>query len=142
VAVAEAGGGGMSVTASLLPDPPRRRHLESDFQRGVNQFLRWSLPDNAMHFAIPNGLMRSKKAAARAVGEGVRAGISDMCIVWKGRAIFLELKTERGRLSEVQRQMIRKLEHCECPVIIARPIVEFEAHLREVAIPLRGSMVA
>ena len=62
----------MSIATSLLlPEKPRRRQEESNLQRGVHQYLTWALPADAVHFAIPNGLMRSKKAAARAQGEAV-----------------------------------------------------------------------
>jgi hypothetical protein len=130
------------VTASLLPDPPARRHGEADLQRSVNQFMRWMLPADAIHFAIPNGLMRSKKAAARAIGEGVRAGIPDLCVIHAGRPIFLELKTPKGALSAVQRQMHEKLTYAGAPVFVCRSLPEVEARLRECGVPLRGRVAA
>src|SRR4029077_2386016 len=115
------------VTATLLPTPAPRRHEESDFQRSVHGYFQWALPADAIHFAIPNGLMRSKKAAARAIGEGVRAGIPDICIVYRGRAVFVELKTARGVMSPEQKAMTRKLIYCGADVICARSLPDLEA---------------
>jgi hypothetical protein len=129
------------VTASLLPERRAvRRHDEDTFQKQVCQYLRWSLPADALYFAIPNGSQRHSKAAARLVGQGVRAGIPDLCVVYRGRAIFIELKTARGVLSEAQRQMHRKLGYCGCTVLVSRSLEGVETSLRELGLPLRGSV--
>lgn len=52
-----------------------------------------------------NGGARNKIEAARFVGLGVRAGVPDLVIVIGGRALFLELKREGGRVSPAQAQM-------------------------------------
>lgn len=129
-------------TASLLPSPAPRIYGEAKTQRSLNQYLLWSLPADAVHFAIPNGLMRSKKAAARAQGEGVRAGVPDLCVIHKGRAIFIELKTAKGVMSEAQRAMGRKLTYCGADVVVCRSVEGVECALRELGVPLRGSVLA
>jgi hypothetical protein len=129
------------VTASLLPErAPGRRHDEDDFQRDVCQYLRWSLPSDAEYYAVPNGGKRHSKAAARLVGQGVRAGLPDLCVVYRGSTIFIELKTARGVLSEAQRQMHRKLGYCGCTVLVCRTLACVESSLRELGVPLRGSV--
>ena len=130
----------MSVaTATLLPDPPRRRHEEADLARSVHQYLRWALPPDALHFAIPNGLMRSRKAAQRAQGEGVLAGVPDLCVIYHGRAIFIELKTPRGRLSAAQRGLHAKLESCGALVWVCHAPEEVETVLRGSNVRLRAT---
>ena len=94
-----------------------------------------------MHFAIPNGLMRSKKAAARAQGEGVLAGVPDLLCVWGGRPIFLELKSARGTRSAAQRHTQRRLEYCGAPVFLCRSLDEVEAALRGVGVPLQATVL-
>lgn len=118
----------------------RRAHPEDDLQRGLVKFLRWALPADATVFAIPNGGRRHAKEAARMAGLGVTAGVPDLLCVFRGRAIFIELKSAHGRLSETQRQMMRKLDYCGCPVIVARSIVEVEVQLREIGVALRASV--
>ena len=120
----------MIVTASLLPEPEPRAHEEDDLQRAVVQYLRWALPAHAEVFHIPNGGRRPLKQAARLVGLGLRAGIPDLCIVWRGRAYFIELKTKDGTPSAIQLQVHRKLIYCGCPVAVCRSVPEVEAWLR------------
>jgi hypothetical protein len=129
-------------TASLPPSPPRRRYAESETQRAVHQYLSWSLPPDAVHFAIPNGLMRSQKARARAQGEGVMAGVPDLCVIHRGRAIFIELKSGRGVMSPAQRSMAQRLVYAGAAVCCCRTVPEVEAALRRELVPLRGSVAA
>jgi hypothetical protein len=136
-----AGGAAWAVPADLLPRAPRNND-EARLQRSVHQYLQWALPPDAVHYAIPNGLMRSKKAAARAQGEAVRAGVPDLAIVHRGRALFIELKAARGVLSPHQRQMHHKLIYCGAEVMTCRSLPEVEASLRECGVPLRGSVAA
>jgi rhodanese-related sulfurtransferase len=127
----------MIPTASLLPDPPpRRRHEEEDLQRAVVRFLDLALPPDAVYFAVPNGGLRSKKAAARLKGMGVCAGVPDIAVLCVGLWIFLELKTERGRLSRAQLEMIRRLERAGAAVLLCRSLRQLEDDLRALGVPL------
>lgn len=58
-------------------------------------------------FAVPNGGKRDEVTAARMKAEGQTAGVSDLVLLRKsGRygALLIEMKTERGRLSENQKR--------------------------------------
>ena len=130
------------ISASLLPDPPPRRHEEDDLQMAVVGFLRWSLPDDATFTHIPLGGQRHKRAAQRLVGLGTKAGWPDLLIVHQGRALFIELKAPGGALSAVQKQAIAKLIYCGAEVLVCRSVPEVEAALREAGVPLRASLNA
>ena len=54
---------------------------------------------SALHFHVPNGEKRGRRTAARLKQMGVRPGVSDFVIVVDGLVHFLELKTDKGRLS-------------------------------------------
>lgn len=41
--------------------------------------------------------------------SGIAVGFPDFCIIHCGRALLLEIKTPKGRLSEAQREMIKQL---------------------------------
>lgn len=127
------------VTASLAPDPPRRRNDEEALHRACVRYLQWALPDDATFYHPANGGLRHKVAAQRLVGLGVRAGIPDLAIVWRGRALFVELKAPRGQLSAHQRQMIDKLIYCGAEVVCCRSLECVEESLREMGVPLRAS---
>jgi hypothetical protein len=128
----------MIVTASMLAEGAARAHEEDDLQRSAVQYLRFALPADAEYFHIPNGGQRHKRAAARLVGLGVRAGMPDLGLVWRGRALFIELKTRTGTASPTQLQMHRKLAYCGVPVTVSRSVPEIEAWLRLQGMPLRA----
>lgn len=121
--------------------PPPRRNDEEKLQRDVLEFLHLALPPDAIVFAIPNGGLRSKKVAARLNGQGVKAGIPDLQVIWRGRAFFIELKTAAGRQSVQQRHMANVLNYCGANVMLCRSLPEVEASLREATIPLRATVL-
>lgn len=129
----------MIPTASLVPDPPRRRNEEEKFGRTFAQYMRFALPDNATFTHIPLGGQRHSRAAARLAAMGTKAGWPDYIIVHNGNAIFIELKTDRGSLSAVQKQVHEKLRLCGATVLVARSIEGIECALLEMGIPLRAT---
>ena len=61
-------------------------------------------------FAIPNGGHRHKVVAAKLKAEGVTSGVPDLYIPdWH---LWVEMKTEKGRLSEAQRDWMDYLMRC------------------------------
>jgi len=57
----------------------------------------------------PNGGGRSRAEAGRFKAEGVLAGVPDIQILYRERVLFLELKTDAGRLSAAQCAMHDRL---------------------------------
>lgn len=87
------------------------RDIEHRLQCGCVKWLRLQYPD-VICFAIPNGGARNAVTGARLKAEGVLAGVPDLMIAeprgyWAG--LFVEMKTEKGRLSEAQSKMQRAL---------------------------------
>lgn len=75
----------------------------------------WALQSQIMHldyrllFAIPNGGNRDAVTGAILKAEGVRAGVPDLCLaVPSGQfhGLFIEMKTQRGRASSSQKEML------------------------------------
>lgn len=126
------------VTASLMPvRRVARRHDEDDLQRAVMVFLDWSLPPDAVAFAVPNGGKRGKREAARMRGMGVKAGIPDICVIHSGRVAFIELKARRGVMSPAQKDMTRRLVYCRTAVFMCKSVDEVDEALRTVGVQLR-----
>lgn len=119
-----------------------RQNPEDALQRAMVDYLDLALPPDALCFAIPNGGKRSKVVAAILKRTGVKAGIPDLCIVWRGRAVFLELKAARGHLSAEQREMHRKLTFCGCEVWTVRSVEQAEYLLRSLQMPLQAALAA
>jgi VRR-NUC domain-containing protein len=118
----------------------KRRHEEDDLQAQVCTFLKWALPQDATFWAVPNGGRRHPKEAARMVRLGVRAGVPDLCVAYRGRLYCLELKADSGVLSEHQLQMHAKLEKCAVPVAVCRSVGAVEVALKLWDIPLSARL--
>jgi hypothetical protein len=101
-------------------DDKPRQHLEDDLQAKVCVMLKWGLPHDATSWACPNGGKRHKLEAARMTRLGVRSGVPDLHIVYRGRLHCMELKSPTGQLSATQHQMIDKLQVCGVPTVIIR----------------------
>ena len=68
--------------------------------------------DDLIVFSVPNGGLRSKKAAARLKASGVLAGVSDLIILFRsGRCVFLEMKAENGKQSTAQKWFQKTVEY-------------------------------
>jgi hypothetical protein len=111
---------------------------EDQLQAQVWDYLSWALADNAMAFAIPNGGSRNRLEAIKLKRLGTTAGVPDLEILHMGRALFVELKTERGSLSESQKFTIPRIEQAGCPVGVCRSVDEVKAFLAEQHVPVRA----
>jgi 16S rRNA C1402 N4-methylase RsmH len=82
------------------------------------ELIRWcklsasQYPDLLKIFAVPNGGLRNAIVAKKLKAEGVAAGIPDLIlpVAKKGYyGLFIELKTEKGKLSLAQKNRIEQL---------------------------------
>lgn len=132
----------MSVTASLFARDQRapRRQEEESTHRAVWRYLQWALPPDACAYHPANGGKRHHKAAARMSALGVVPGVPDLAIVWRGQALFVELKSAKGALSPEQRSFHRKLTYCGALVVTCRSLECVECALRELGMPLHATV--
>jgi len=87
----------------------RDEHAEQAALFSWAEFARDRHPELALLFAIPNGGHRHRAVAARMKAEGVKRGVPDICLPvprgpWHG--LYIELKTDAGRVSREQRRWI------------------------------------
>lgn len=129
------------VTASLLPDEPKRDEAEWRLQRDVCQYLRLAAPPELWWHSIPNGGLRHTKVAQKLAATGCKAGTPDLLCIFKGRPIYIELKTPRGALSAVQKQVHRKILNAQADVLVLRSVEGVQNALLEMGVPLRGRLV-
>jgi hypothetical protein len=76
-------------------------------------------------FAIPNGGARDGRTGRTLKEEGVLAGVADICILAKGKTIYIEFKTDKGTQRNGQKEFQSVCEHQGIPYIIVRSIDEF-----------------
>lgn len=103
---------------------------EEQLHRQVAEYLNWSIAEDAVWFHPANGGARSKGEAGRLRAIGVKAGVPDIVIVWRGRAHFIELKTAAGRVSDAQHEMHSRLMLAGAVVTICRSLEEVEQFIR------------
>jgi VRR-NUC domain len=96
-----------------------RRRREQDIQRAVAAHLRARADSNVYWFHPANGGARSAVEGAILKGCGVRAGTPDFICVKDGRTFALELKTDGGRLSKLQRVAQDELRRAGAEVAVA-----------------------
>jgi hypothetical protein len=84
----------------------RRSTPEADAQRAIVSALRLALPRDAIvhHCAneVTEGGPRGAKRQSILVGISVHAGFADLIVISGGRVLFLEVKSETGRLRKSQ----------------------------------------
>lgn len=115
---------------------------EEVLQRAVAAFLDMALPDDAAWFHVPNQRgTRKRWENALLKALGVKAGVPDCCIVYRGRAAFIELKASGGGLSETQKAMQRRLTLAGAVVMTCHSLEEVEGVVGAL-MPLRGRVAA
>ncbi len=115
----------------------KRKHPEQDFQRALLKTLGLVLQPKCFVMAIPNGGVRSGIEAAVLVGQGVVPGAPDLLVMFDGRAVGLELKAHKGRLSDSQMQCHSRLETAGIPVGVVRTLPGAITFLKQHGAPTR-----
>ena len=84
----------------------RRSTPEADTQRAIVQALRVALPRDAIIHHCANEVTeagsRGQIRQSILVGMGVHAGFADLIVISGGRVLFLEVKSQTGRLRKSQ----------------------------------------
>ena len=84
----------------------RRSTPEADAQRAIVQALRVALPRDAIIHHCSNEVTeagsRGQIRQSILVGMGVHAGFADLIVISGGRVLFLEVKSQTGRLRKSQ----------------------------------------
>jgi hypothetical protein len=95
-----------------------RRRPEAAIQRAVFQHLRTRAAPGVLAFHVPNGGYRKPVEAAIMKGLGVAPGVADVLLFRPGacphccsarlEGFALELKSDGGRLTDAQREFLRR----------------------------------
>lgn len=83
------------------------KHHEHAIQVGIVKYLR---AIGVFCFAVPNGGKRDAKTGAYLKDEGALAGVADLIVVMNDVIVFIEIKTDKGKQSESQRQFQEEVE--------------------------------
>ncbi len=105
------------------------KHLESNLQKMCVRWFRLQYPDKLI-FAIPNGGARNQITGAILKAEGVLAGVPDLFIAAKSfygeyHGLFIEMKSEKGRLTDSQKEVGNKLSKAGYKVEVCFDIEQY-----------------
>lgn len=104
---------------------------ELNLHFAVKKYLDLALPPNAFYTTIAHGGFRLPINVARKLKNmGLKAGVPDILVVYRGIAIFIELKNDKGSLSPAQRETIARLSDAGSRTFLCRSIEEVEGTLR------------
>jgi len=104
---------------------------EKDLQASIFDFFAWALPEGCVAFCIPNGDRQMTRA------PGALSGVPDICLVYRGRPIFIELKTKRGVVPDHQIAVHDRLTLAGAVVKVCRSLEDVVQFLSPM-MPLRG----
>jgi hypothetical protein len=78
-------------------------------------------------FSVPNGGTRFVVEAKKLKQTGLLSGVSDLILITpKGKAIFLELKTQTGKQSDSQKDFEIRIKNLGYKYYIIRTLEEFK----------------
>jgi hypothetical protein len=98
---------------------------ERALQQSACDYLALALrPYGGFVSAIPGGDGKMTRA------PGYRSGFPDLCIIVRGQAIFIELKSPKGRVKDHQRAVHADLERAGAIVHVARSLEDIEGIVR------------
>jgi hypothetical protein len=109
------------------------KHEESKIQQQCVQWFRYSFPKKLI-FAIPNGVLIGGNQLQRIKrwnilkAEGATSGVPDLLICFPSgqyHGLFVEMKTEKGKLSEAQKTIHSQLINSGYCVKICRSLDDF-----------------
>jgi hypothetical protein len=104
------------------------RDIEHHIQCVCVKWFRLKYPRLAQRLiAIPNGGARDLITGARLKAEGVVAGVADLALLIPRKgygALFVEMKTDKGRQSESQKQWAAQLGN-DYLYIVCRSLDQF-----------------
>jgi hypothetical protein len=116
----------------------RRRCSEQQIQRALFDHLKWRGRPGVFAFHPANGGWRSAVEAKIFKSLGVVAGVPDIIIIHSGQCFGLELKSENGRLTDVQRDAHERMREAGALVAVVHGIDAALAQLTEWQL-LRGA---
>ena len=118
-----------------------RARPEENLQKAIVRFLGVALPPDSFLFASTN--QRGKRFEMGILkAMGARAGVPDLCVIYRGRFFGLEVKAPKtGRLSECQADAADAIVQAGGYYSVVTSVEEAERCLRAWGIILRATVV-
>lgn len=113
---------------------------ESKIQKAIVEYLRAVLP-NALVMAIPNGSQRTASGRPANAVAGLLPGAPDLCVALpNGKTLFLEVKSDKGRVSDNQILVHGLLNSLGHTVPVVRSVEDVRQALAFLNIPTKEKL--
>lgn len=121
---------------------PKRQQPERALHKLVADYLDLALTPASFWFPIPNGPRLSRVTAAMMKRtKQVKKGVPDDCVVHRGIAHFIELKSAKGRATESQWEAAAGLAKAGAFVAFCKSLDEVKNALKDWGIPVKARFV-
>jgi VRR-NUC domain len=103
------------------------KHLEDNIQAACCRWFAYEYPGIKL-IHTPNGGHRNALEAARFKRQGVTPGVPDLFLMKSANGfhgLFIEVKSETGKLSEYQKEMLAYLDSMQYKTAVIRSVDEF-----------------
>lgn len=90
-------------------------------------------------FHVPNGMFSNAREGAKFKAQGVISGVPDLVFVWNGKTHYIEVKCEKGKLSENQKALHQKWMEQGVSVNVMRSSEEIIRFVTELVSPDKSS---
>lgn len=113
------------------------KHPEQRLHNVVADFLNVALPRDAWWTTVGHGgFALDARTGARMKRAGMKAGVPDILVVYRGRAHFLELKAPKGKPSAEQRKVAHDLGQAGATWSVVRSIEDVIQELMICGVPV------
>lgn len=100
---------------------------ESQIQTDIVKGIRLFYANELFAFAVPNGGKRNVREAVAMKRTGTVAGVSDLIVLGNNsKAFFVEVKTDKGKLSEPQMDFKKLVESKGFNYLLVRSFADFQ----------------
>lgn len=124
--------------SSSMRETSRPMINEDQLEKAITDYLNLVLPDDAVMFHIPNG---GYKLTGYELGKlkraGYIAGIPDRCILYNGKAFFIEAKAPGKKPSAKQIEMHDRMRFTGIKVAVVNSVRGLQTWLQTWNIPLK-----
>jgi hypothetical protein len=98
--------------------------VEDLIQEAGFQYLSAVLPEDAYALGVDKAGQRTEAQAAALARRGIKSGIPDGPLFWRGAAYMIEYKADKGVLTSTQRVEFPLLERAGVRISICRSVAE------------------
>ncbi|CAI9119565.1 VRR-NUC domain-containing protein [Brytella acorum] len=116
-------------------------HAEDKLHTFVWRVLNFALPDDAVAWSAENR-QNGMREGARRKARGCVPGVPDLHVTYAGRTLYIELKTETGRVSKEQRELHARLRRAGAVVAVCRSADAVLEFLRAEGVPVKAQVMA